>query len=432
MRSRIAFVIAVLYLPAALSITRVGFQRVVPIMALTILPLLVAAFLMKEKNANLVKATSPLRSFNLFYIALVVLHLILLMSTVRLAAQWILGNILSIALISYFSRFDREEVIVLLERTFGVIAAVFLVQLSVSAYESYQGSYLEGGALWDEASGPNIGIEAEELETRIIFRLFTSELGFLSQFTLPFSGLLGQHNYWGTQLPFYNLIFLYLFHVRRKRRWIILAALSLLAAILNTSRFGIIAILVSDVVLFLWETRGRWKFLKLVTVLVLAVPLWKMATAAVHSIDDYSQVFNTLLYRFELYQRSWAYFESRDILNIVFGVGAESIADIARRGIGSFESEFMSKMVLTGIVGLTLFLVFLFRMGFQSARMTNYPQVMGYLITFNIITVSLISNLVFVYSVVGVVTLLYVYNVEMYAAKQQTLAIPGQERESNG
>ena len=317
--------------------------------------------------------------------------------------QLVIANIASLAILYYLWSIEHGEEVV--RYVVACIAIFFCFQLVVSWYESSLGYFLAGGSELNDTFDQSVGLG---FEGRVLMRMFPGDIPLLSGLKLPFSGLLGQHNFWGTQLPMYNLLFL-LWHRRRRSRLLqTCLVLTPIAAILNTSRFGIGAILATDLFYMLWINKS----LRLV-LLCLTVSIGPFVIINFESLlaswTYYFTHSDTLTGRVWSYSMSLDVYSSQDMLNILIGAGSLGIHDLVNlsSGWGSFENEFIARLMTFGVAGLLWFIAFLCVLAAKAIHLKGESRQFAVLLVLNVILVSVTSNLVFVYSSFVIVTLVY-------------------------
>ncbi len=233
-------------------------------------------------------------------------------------------------------------------------------------------------------------------------------------FRHPFSGLIGQHNYLGTQLPFYNLIFLIRYLQKREGKYLVLLILALLAVVLNTSRFGLVAFLLTylGIALFTIKLSGNKGavIIALSTLFLSFIVL--MLPLLVEGWMHYFQYQNTLAFRLARYPAFVRTFSLSRSVSIFLGNSVSEVSDLIIRsqvGIKSFENQLLSTLYNYGLVGLVVSIFWLIALFKQFLRLPRIWKNIGYMLIINMIAVSLISDLLFRYSIFPFVTLLYIY-----------------------
>lgn len=322
------------------------------------------------------------------------------------------GIILSLLIILYFSTFSDRNKIELFNYLSFLVAVAFVLQFLFSIYESRSGEVI--GTVYqglNEELGHGYAT-GSAMQQRLVFRLLGVDFAQLFSLQLPFTGLLGQHNYWGTQLPFYNLIFWIQFLHNGNRRYIPLLVLTFLAAILNTSRFGILSITVTGMIFLTRYTVMKrhapllWSFLGLGIVYTVYSDIF------LASIADYFTETDTIYGRMVNYGIFLDYIPNMDIYHLVFGNGTAGISKILMEAIGedaSFESQIFSTFFMSGVLGLSVIVGFLVETIRKSKQLDKTRILLASLLVFNFIGVSIISNLVFYYAIIAIVSIIYVY-----------------------
>lgn len=322
------------------------------------------------------------------------------------------GYVLSLSLLAYLATFKDLGRQIILEKIFALVGIAFLFQFCISAYEASLGYYIAAQAEW-----LNSGTYTVTLSNRFLLNVLSPNIGglmFGNVFFHPLSGLLGQHNYWGTQLPFYNLIFLLMYLQKGERKYLVLLFFVCLAILLNTSRFGIAAILLTYLVTAIYIV----KFSKFKRMLVVAISGLSLALLIIFSpilLERASQYFksqDTLTYRLTRYPALAKTFTLSSIVSVLLGNSTSEVSDLISKSRvvnTSLEAQVLSTLYNQGVIGLGISIFCLVIFFVQVRKMPKFWRLAGYLLLLNIFCVSLISDLVFHYSSLVFVTLLYVY-----------------------
>lgn len=363
-----------------------------------------------NNNSIFSEAFRPFLVLNICLIFLGALHVYIGTSTINRYIGDSQSIFLSLAIIYYLSTFSDTDISVIFERIASFVVIAFIAQFFFSYYESVTGQIIAQGYDWlNEATDY---YTSQMMSRRLIFNVFGIDAANALSLKVTFSGLLGQHNYWGTQLPFYNLIFWTQYFKNRERRYLLLLSLVLLASILNTSRFGIVAILATDIFLLNKFVVNRKHFLKIcclilfISVLAFYWDILSIRTETYFATTDtlYGRIINYKLFLGNLF--------NRDIYEILFGSAASGVERFMIRALGyttSLESQIFSTMITSGLIGLGFLMYFLAKIVKQSFGFHRINKELGILLVLNFVMVSLISNLAFHYSTYAFVTLIYVY-----------------------
>jgi len=305
-------------------------------------------------------------------------------------------------IVFYFLSFNDEKVITIIKKIIIVIVYIFLFQFVGSIYESYVGRYLAFGDI----------IELKEAYVNWQNRLLIDKpLGFLNLISLnfPLSGFLGQHNNWGAQLPFYNLLVLKILSDTHRKKYLIISALILLAAFLNTSRFAIAAILITDII-FISKIYKRNIFLNGLIIILLLSLILILPEIYSAIVDNFYRA-NTFTYRVDNYSAIANFYSRMTVQNIIVGYGLDNLEKtyILIMGFaGNFESEILMDFIAYGVLGLTVLFLFWYKLYAQFAQFTS-NKIFGFLLLLNILLVSITVNGISYYFVAPFVTLFYIY-----------------------
>ncbi|MCX6168364.1 MAG: hypothetical protein NTX65_03425 [Ignavibacteriales bacterium] len=359
----------------------------------------------KSNNNYFFTRLRPLLIFNIVLVVIYSLQIVFSLSQVLATLSIIKSYLFSLALLLYFSTYSIEKKKIGIKYILLAVVPLFIIQLALSSWESHKGVYIFGDNDW--VNQLYIGLK---IESRLIFSIVTKNLFIGQYFTLPFSGLLGQWNYWGTQLPIYNLIFWFLFLVYKKKIVALFLILTLISSILNTSRFGLIAIIITDLILYLkFGNKSKWVLaIGMIIFLGIIYINWESISVGWYLYIGGS---DTLTTRFNLYNYFSEKLRFMNLQSFIIGVGTKEGSNLAFQISGnnnSFESEFFSKLFLTGIFGFTALIAFLFSFLKYFWKKNVLQKYFGILLLFNIVTVSIISNCIFNVYIFSFVTIIYI------------------------
>ena len=290
---------------------------------------------------------------------------------------------------------------------------VFLCgQVVVSSIESIRGELFSDYEIKVFMQGLRAFMPLQLIEGRDILNVLGLSQYDLFGFKIPFAGLIGQHNAFGSMLVFYNLYFLAdLLSSRRKVDYFFLG-LTLFAALANTTRIAIIAIVISDTIalLFFVKNRTARNAIVLLTLLVLGL----------FGADAYmrvSQVFertNTIVSRIDL----WQYLLNRYVIlttavPLLVGLNVKDLLQVGMdyigRTLGSYENQFFAVFLLSGAVGLLLYIFTFFVYPIKlAARYGDHRKIIAYLVAANVLLVSMTLDTVLHYATYVLVAMLYV------------------------
>jgi hypothetical protein len=397
----------VIFLPVLADLSKLSEQNTGPFFFLSILLMFLLAY-SRPARAVASRNRTPVQGFVIFCVILLgvfVAKLILVDSTPKNFFYLTHPLIFAIGFGLYLDRISPEELRECALPMVKALGAIFVVQLVLSAYESWSGDYITANVseLYDIYN-----VDLGFLEERILLSMITSSSAFLSALKIPFSGMLGQHNYWGTQLPFYNLLFWYALRRTERRQWWVLLALVIVACIFNSSRFGITSVLLTDgILLYVFYPRLR-KMLVFAAVLIAAGVAWSIA-GILAAWGEYFEKADTLTGRLTSYDQYLAYFFTQSPLVMALGAGLSVFGELSLQITGewnSFESELFYRLFLNGIVGLGLVLGVIGWIWKQGRRPGNPFGVLLVLTAVNIVTVSLVSNLAFTRMIIPFILLM--------------------------
>lgn len=316
------------------------------------------------------------------------------------------GVFLALAITIYATHLDRDVRREVLRRVIRGMAFIFLMQCAFSVFESLSGEeYLVQSFDWN-SSGSSFEQEASILEDRLQIGLISSQLTI--PFKMTFTGMLGQHNHWGTQLPFYNLAFLWLLFQRPPPPWWVrvLPALTLVAAVLNTSRFAMLSILLTDIVFFATQAGvRRW-----IKRLIFGIPLGLILINAGDLIElgeTYIDMTNTFQGRMDTWGGAWPMVLTRGPVDLLIGSPASTITAIQRQfDWEDFENLALSMLMEKGIISFMIFLIMLVKIWRATGDTDPLSRTTLRMMVVCMILVSLWSNVLLRATSFGVVALL--------------------------
>jgi O-antigen ligase len=188
--------------------------------------------------------------------------------------------------------------------------------------------------------------------------------------------------------------------------------LTLVAVVFNTSRFGIFSILITDLILFYIQSKHKKMLVKL-AVIILIISSFSILPSIIEAWNVYFEPVDNLTLRSSIYKRTYEYFFGQNIATKILGTGSEnflSALTIICPETLSSESEFVSQLVFSGILGLCIFMGFLGMNLLHAVRCYGYKRLMGLLLVLNMILVSVTSDLLFIVSIYPIVILCAVAN----------------------
>jgi hypothetical protein len=255
------------------------------------------------------------------------------------------------------------------------IALVFALQLFLSLNESLTGDIIQ--------RDPDM--LSSSYESRDMFSDTSS--GGISALGLHYSlnGMIYFFDLYGVQLIFYNLLFLTQLTQRIRWLYVFLCVCALGAAILNTTKTGIITIAISDIA-FIALQEGRFRILRSVSVIISSVILlliygpilldevfyagkgmltWNLRVEQWH--------FMLIQYKEYVFAEPWSIpigFNYRD--------NFEYTTKITGTLNGSTQNEFLLQLLSGGVIGLALFLYAFFITPIWSYREVPRQKMIAY------------------------------------------------------
>lgn len=291
---------------------------------------------------------------------------------------------------------------------FSILLGIFfLVQLSISVYESVSGNLLLDRLMQS-------GIVGSTLDDRDIFSLLGLSQNEIFGYKRTLTGLYPQHNYFATPLALYNIFFLLEYSKQKKKIYLFFIFGVLFAIVGNGSRFGIIAILLSDLYVFYKIFIKKYPLLlKVSGIIIISITIFTMGKFIIENLILFSNVSSRNLFlRFDLWSIILFDIFNGSALNIFFGFGIANYLNygVQMKGlfISSMESQFITQFYLFGILGFLLFIyVFVFKLYTRQKSLTNISKMNSKLLLLNILICGLIANGIFISSSYVLITLLY-------------------------
>ncbi|HUI30640.1 MAG TPA: hypothetical protein VLX91_10515 [Candidatus Acidoferrales bacterium] len=285
-------------------------------------------------------------------------------------------------------------------------AVVFLIQLGVSIRQSVSGvshDYLSNSYDWNgmdkrfKSSDQQIYGPAD-VEDRLQLKVFAANVNV--PFQIGFDGMLGASNHWGTQLPFYLLIFLYRITEAKPRRlfFLICSFLIIFAAFFNTTRFSILAVVVTLAVFGNYVMPGLRALKGIVLAAVLIFLYWYGVTLA-RAAAEYVSKTDTMTLRLQTWSVFGRFIFARDLLSILVGSTFDGLYRIRQLlQWPDTENEVLEILFDYGLVFLIYAfanVVFLVK---KMRRMGHKESFFTKLILFDVFAVTIWSNVLFRYS----------------------------------
>ncbi len=407
------------YMPIITQMAVIGRENVETITYATLILVFIGYLLIGKKSKN------TQGTFVLYFVCLALLLVNIVHFVSSSGLQVFLHDshsfVASILILLIVSQFNDRNQIYIFKVLFNYMGAMFFVLLLLSAFESYSGVYFGMGAEAME----DLTVYAEDpLNVRFIGNAIYSDMSSmlgLDMFSFCFTMMVGQHNQGGAMLVFYNLIFLFAYYAKKETRYAILAGLLLLAVLLNTTRFAIAAIVITDFIFYVlvikkwvhlqWEVKAIYVF-SCVSFAALLVLFF--STQDLPEVLSYFQATNTdtMNGRSIIYASVAEHFLDQDIYHILIGNSGESLksAIIAVLGvIRNFESFIISVYYGYGLAGIIIIFYALYFFLKQGKALIEPYSYFWYLIIFNVIAISVISGLLFSYHIYPIVVILCLY-----------------------
>jgi hypothetical protein len=287
---------------------------------------------------------------------------------------------------------------------------MLFLQILLSLIESASGTLLGDYEISKRADGTSIIVSAEGRDLLTLFGLSQIDL---FGFEIAFTGLIGQHNAFGIMLVFYNVFFLAQYEKNRNKFRLIPCLLIILALIGNGTRSAILIVLFTNFLYFFYSIKN--KMLKISTAFLLVLPLTIMLKSNPYgSIIKWYYQSDSLAARLLLWEQ--LPLKPNDLFGFLFGRTIQDISlwIIKIGGVVkvSFESEFANLYLMTGFIGVLLFIGMLF----QTYRMKVFRYlrikiISNRLLVFNICFMSFFMTGIIHYATYTLITLIILYYV---------------------
>ncbi len=308
------------------------------------------------------------------------------------------------------------------------MSVLFFLQLVFSIYESLLFSdYLVNSYDWNTANKTLEYFSALQLTDRLQIDFFFSQLNI--PFQMTFSGMLGQHNHWGTQLPFYFLLFGYTYFATGKKYGylLVLMVLVAIASLLNTSRFGMISIMVNGIFFFFILSAYSKNIKRLVGFFALAVLLYYL-DVIIENITLYIALTDTFSARVDTWEVLGSIVFDRNVFSTLFGSPFKELQAISQMlDWEDYENLGFTLMFERGIPYAILFFIFLGMILKKSGGLSQPEKLLAWLLVTNMILVSLWSNVLFRFTSFGLVAvMLCIAFLQTGEQDAEQKAIPGE------
>ena len=290
--------------------------------------------------------------FNIFYFANLSIKGLfegLFIESINYSAGLILSTLVIIFL-SQQKEFGKSK------KLFNLISIginiMLILQVLISILESYSGNLF---------GKYDIDI-IHSLEGRDFLSIFNLNQEHLFGFSVPFTGLIGQHNGFGIMLVFYNIYFMAQYERTRNKYLLIYFILIIFALIGNGTRSALFLVFVIDALFFCMLQRKSMGFvgiLLIIASLVITISPFLYDLAVRFYFQSPSLESRIFLWEHLLSQ----YLIPKNFLNLLFGMSMSDIRLIGFDIVGhtaSVESEYIKLYLYTGLFGLILFVSIFF------------------------------------------------------------------------
>lgn len=409
-----------IYIPIFSPMTEFGRNNVQSITYGTLI-LTFLCYLLNGKKSKNIKGTFALYLFCLSFVLINLIHFLVGGGD---ELQTLLSNshgfITAILIVLTVTQFKYSKQIYIFRILFGCISVMFLIQLALSAYESSLGVYIGGAEFLNDLSV----FAADSLKARfignVVYNNMSSMLG-LDVFNFSFTMMVGQHNAGGSQLVFYNLVFLFAYYTNKKIKYLTLAGLVIVAVLLNTTRYALASILITDFAFYMlvlkpqYYSKGVVRKFVFLSALIISVS-WAVISIAYDNkqagLIAEKQQFDTLNGRVEVYVSVWKHFLDQDSYHILLGNFGKEFTEVTITVLGFFR-DFESLLIYVyysyGFIGLGIIFYCLLLFTKQASCLIKPYRYFLHLIIFNVIAISVISGQLFTYKTLPIVIVLYLF-----------------------
>jgi hypothetical protein len=356
---------------------------------------------------------SPFITFSIVFIVINIVSLVFyksLYANIDLLTRYLFPFFLGLLLLLFLSNFSNDYLRPLLEKTFHYIGIVFLIQFTLSIYQSYTGNPLIAAErTWLLDPEQNLQWVFEQ---RTVLSLINVNIGF----KFPLSMLLGHHNSGASHIAIYNVIFLYMFYKSRKRFFALLSILVVIAAILNTTRALLGTILLINTIYYfvIYKKKMAMGYLLRIIIIIVGSYYIIINTAPLFGFFKSMDTFHSKISFFMVY---FDYlFTNLD--KTILGHGASALGDLGTKlrytagySGGSFESGLFSLLFRSGIFIFFLFLTFVYLIYNRACRISYENKSWSVIIIVGIFGTFMTTNGIIDYHTYQFLTLIYIYNI---------------------
>ena len=364
-----------------------------PIYTAAVFVLSLVSLLIADKESETFDSNlSMIKIINYLFIAIIILKMIVYKDYSDQIFKLIIPFILSLVVLRYSQSVPDQSSEEFIQKCFRAVYYIFVIQFILSVFESLLGSFLVADY---NIANKNYFAESDIFINRFIIPvpLFLNPFNYLH---FGLSGLLGQHNQWGMQLPVYNMIFLYAYLRKKEKIYLTIMMLVIIAQVLNTTRTSLVLIVLSDLFMFFYlyvkkSKKSKWLiyFAAVSGILIFSDKIIALLQAIVTKSD-------TLTVRLSIYQYAWYYlkahflelligYDNRIIGNLVIGFLRTAKYNAILRG---FENGFFDMTFIYGIAGFFLFLCIV-----TTTLMILWKNVYGKLLSILFILYVIIINM---------------------------------------
>ena len=386
-----------------------------------------------DPNQKILPYVKLLFNFTIYYSIITIIFQSLINSSDLLfdfsrTLYTLVGFANTLLILLFMNTIRKDECLDIFEHLFSLIAILFIAQFAFSTIESYY-DFTFVTTDYGNLTPGNIDATNKEFWTNTYnSRSILSLVGinFTNYFHFPFTGLLGQWNFWGSQLPFLNIIFIIMYILTKKRFYMFLLVAIIAATILNTTRISLIAIVVTDLIVYYKLSKknlNKFVFYFFICLAIIAVYGVDVAT----DVDDFFSHSNTLVGRSNIYSICMDYLAENPI-KILIGHGFDEIEQIGvlmkmTTKSTSFESQFFAVLFTTGIVGLSYFVYLLVKIFMLTKEFLGLNKLINIILFINILLMSLTLNSIFSIAVLPYIVLIYTYNNLSNSMKERPIMI---------
>ena len=255
-------------------------------------------------------------------------------------------------LIIFLTLIDEKQYYENIKFFSNIFIVLFTLQIVLSFSESISGEYYTD---FNEEVYVNY-------DKRDMLKAIGIDTSSIINLKIALTGLMSQHNYFGSFLATSNIFIISLYILKRSRIYALLISIIVLVALFNTTKTSVICIVICDII-FLIGFAVKKKLIKVFVITLSMIPFIIFGLYIIYSVYYGTSGDWSMFYR----QKYWEYLIINYIEIIytepestIIGVSNENLTKISTAYSSnsinrSFENEIISILFKTGISGLILY-----------------------------------------------------------------------------